>query len=257
MSKKYIILIVLVILALIAGISVKSYQNKHLLLLSPKKGDIKEAIYGLGTVASNKIFEVKTGMMASVLKQYVNEGDQVKKGDMLISFDGSASFEAPFAGTITKVQYREGEIALPQIPVMRLEDLNDKYIEVSLEQEAALRVRKGQQAQIIFASLMGEKMQGTVKSIYPKDGDFLTHIIVNNLKENILPGMTADVVIEVGSKKDALLIPIKAITDGQVLRKRAGKRSKVAIEIGHNDGTWAEVTSGDIKLTDQLVVKEK
>lgn len=57
-----------------------------------------------------------------------------------------------------------------------------------------------------------------MKSIYPKRGEFIAHIESENIPSNILPGMTADVVIEVGKKKDVILIPVKSITDGRVVR---------------------------------------
>src|SRR5690606_24527986 len=95
------------------------------------------------------------------------------KGDELIEFEGSGVFRAPFSGTITSLNVQLGEVALPQVSVMRLEDLYDKYLEVSLEQDAALRVKKGQKAQVVFESISGRKFEGAVTSIYPKQGEFV------------------------------------------------------------------------------------
>jgi multidrug efflux pump subunit AcrA (membrane-fusion protein) len=154
-------------------------------------------------------------------------------------------------------EFIEGELALPQLPIMRLENLNNKYIEVSLEQDAALKVKKGQSAQIIFESLASEKLSGSVQNIYPKNGEFLARIEANDLKDSILPGMTADVVIKVGSKKNVLLIPVRSIIDGRLLRYRNEKTEKIEIKIGHTDGAWAQVVEGDIKINDQVIIKGK
>jgi membrane fusion protein, macrolide-specific efflux system len=255
--KKNILISTSVIITIIAFFSWGQFKKNKTESLFAKKGDVKEAIYGLGTVKADKVFEVKTGIMTTIKNLHVKEGDFVKKDASLITFEDKITFKAPFNGTVTVIDYQEGEIAIPNVPLLRLEDISNKYIEVSLEQEAALRVRPDQKATVIFESLTGFKLEGIVKSIYPKRGEFITHILVPNLKAEILPGMTADVVIEVGSKKDVLLIPLRSIVDGQVSRKRNGKRQKIDVEIGHTDGAFAEVIRGDIQLDDELIVKRK
>jgi macrolide-specific efflux system membrane fusion protein len=74
------------------------------------------------------------------------------------------------------------------------------------------------------------------------------------LAENVLPGMTADVAIEVNRKDKVLLVPLSAISDGRIKVKRDGKRKTVKLSIGSVDGNWAEVLEGDIDLKDQIMV---
>ena len=255
-KKKYLILAL--VLGVITVVSSTFFISKRKFDLLPvKQGDVSESIYGLGKVKSNHVYEVKIGFMTNVSKTFVKEGDEVSAGDKLISFSESSLFKAPFPGTITSMEVEQGEIALPQVVLLRLENLQDKYIEVSLEQEAALRVKKNQKATILFENLKTKKFEGSVKSLYPKQGEFLAHINVKDLPENTLPGMTADVVIEVGSKSNAILIPVRAISDGRVVRMRNDKKEKVEVKLGYTDGVWAEILDGDIKKDDQLVVKAK
>jgi multidrug efflux pump subunit AcrA (membrane-fusion protein) len=94
-----------------------------------------------------------------------------------------------------------------------------------------------------------------VQNIYAKKGEFITHIEVSNLGQNILPGMTADVVIEVGNIKGVLLIPASSISSGYVTRQRGGKKSKVEVKTGHSDGAWVQLIDGDILITDELIIK--
>ena len=98
---------------------------------------------------------------------------------------------------------------------------------------------------------------GYVHNIYPKSGEFLARIEVKSLKDSILPGMTADVVIRIGNKKNVLLIPVKSIVDGKVNRFRNKKKKKINVKIGHTDGEWAELTQGDIIMGDQVIIKGK
>ncbi|MCB9062215.1 MAG: efflux RND transporter periplasmic adaptor subunit [Halobacteriovoraceae bacterium] len=231
------------------------FNQKNFSYLDLKEGKVIEAVYGLGQVKSDQIFEVKIGILTNVLDLFVKEGQFIEKGSNIISFEGGSTFQAPFEGTITYVGLQKGEIATPQIPIIRLENLNQKYIEVSLEQEAALKVRKGQKAKVLFESLRKDEFEGNVSTIFPKNGEFVAHITIKNLTDNILPGMTADIVIQVGEKDKALLIPIKAISAGRVTRLRDTKKSKIDVKIGHSDGLWGELLEGDLKLGDQLVLK--
>lgn len=256
MNKKVLGLISLLVLVL-AVTSMIFLNKRKYIALDLKTGDVLEAIYGLGKVKSRQTYDIKIGIMTSVEEVFVQEGDFVEKGRKLISFQGTSTFKAPFDGTVTLIELKKGEVALPSVPILRIENLKDKYIEVSLEQDAALKVKKGQKAQVIFESLKGNKLDGSLKSIYPKNREFIAHIESQNIPENILPGMTADVVIQVGKKQNVLLVPVKAITDGRVVRLRNEKKSVVEVEIGNSDGIWAELVSGDLKLTDQLMVKDK
>lgn len=256
MKKKYILLIIIIIVALVA-VALGLMKKKEVTMLNIKKGDVLEAIYGLGKIKSRQSYEVKIGIMTNVEKVFVKEGDYVQKGDKLISFTGTTLFKAPFAGSVTLVELKEGETALPQLPIIRLENLSDKYVEVSLEQDAALKVKPEQKAQIIFESLQSQTLMGEVKSIYPKKGEFIAHIESEEIPENVLPEMTADVVIEVGKKHDVMLIPVKAISEGRVVRFRDEKKKVIDVEIGKSDGIWAELTKGDIIESDKLIVKGK
>lgn len=255
--KKTIIMSVVVGVIIISALAGFYFQRKNYEVVSPKKGDIVEAIYGLGKVVANHRFEVKIGVMDSVAHLYVKEGDEVKKGSPLIRFDQGTSFKAPFDGTVTFINNYEGEIAQPQVTLLRLEDLKDRFIEVSLEQEGALRVKKNQKAKVIFESLRSEMLEGEVVALFPKEGDFIVHIKVNKLGPNILPGMTADVSIEVGQIEGATLVPLKAINNGMVIVKKNNRRKKVKVDVGHVDGFWAEIKNDSILLTDEILVKKE
>lgn len=254
MKKNLIILLVLLSIFLLGF---KIFKSKNSMdFLNIKKGSVKEAIYGLGKVKSDQIFEVKVGVTTNIQQVYVVEGQEVGKDSNLIKFEGIGIFKAPFAGTVTSLNFQAGQIVFPQVTILRLENLSKTYIEVSLEQEAALKVKKNQKAHIIFETLINSKLYGNVESVYPKEGEFLARINVENIPSNILPGMTADIVIDIGSKEDALLIPVKAISEGRVVRFRDDKKEFINVKIGFTDGIWAEVIEGDLNINDMLVVKK-
>jgi len=256
-NKKYYFVtgIGLVIAALVVALIVWNQRNS-IETVSAKRGPIIESIYGLGKVKADTVFEIKLGVVNIIERLYVSEGSMVKKNDPLVRFRGDLLFRAPFAGTVTNVGFNEKQFVFPQQVVVRVEDLTTKYIEVSLEQQGALRVQPGQPVRIVFESIRGEVLKGKVAAIFARNEEFLAHIKVK-LADNVLPGMTADVAIEIGRKDNALLIPLSGVNDGRARIIRDGSRETVKLKIGGIDGNWAEVLEGDIKVSDQIIIKRE
>ena len=246
---------IIAVILVLSGTAIYSLSKSNVDYIDPKRGEMVEAIYGLGKVKTDDFYEVKLGIINTVQELYVREGDAVKKGDKLVRMEGDTIFRAPFDGTVTQIAFRESQSVFPQQTILRLEDLNNKYIEVSLEQQGALRVQKGQPVKVIFESVRGEVLTGKVDSIFPRSDEFLVHVRVAGLGANVLPGMTADVSIEVGRKENALLVPLSGISNGRVRVLRDGKNVVVPLKIGGVDGNWAEVIEGDIRPGDQVIVQ--
>jgi multidrug resistance efflux pump len=223
---------------------------------SPKMGRVVEGIYGLGTVNADQVYTVKTGVSLQLQELLVKEGDQVRAGQTLARFDESV-VRAPFAGTVTHVAFKAGEIVPPQAPVIKITNLNHLFLEVNLEQQSVLRVAPGKGVAISFESLRDKSFGGTVKNIYPREQQFIVRIELEQWPRGVLPGMTADVAIEATAKEDALLIPVKAVDEGKVTLLRDGERTKADVTLGTVSGEWAEVVAGDIRPSDELVLQSR
>ena len=223
--------------------------------VTPKRGNVVESIYGLGTVTADKVFRVRTGMTLAVQKLFVREGDLVKPGAPLIRLE-STMMRSPIEGTVTAVAYKDGELVAPQLPIVTVTNLDQLYLEVSLEQQSILRVKKDQPVSVSFESLRNEKWEGVVASVYPRDNQFIVRIALATWPHGVLPGMTADVAILVGQKTNVLLIPIKSIVAGKVTRIRNGKKETLPIKLGVIDGEWGEVVSENISESDELVMRK-
>ncbi|HMW04906.1 MAG TPA: HlyD family efflux transporter periplasmic adaptor subunit [Leptospiraceae bacterium] len=217
----------------------------------PQVGPIVEAIYALGTVKSDDIYNLKLGITSGLTKLYVTEGDLVEKGQKLIATE-SSDFTSPIAGTVTRIYLDKGETIMPGISVLTVMDLNKTFVQVSLDQSSALRIRKDQKAELSFENLRGSKLIGKVKKVYPSDGQFIVRLETDSLPEGILPGMTADVAIEVAKRDNVLLIPANAIHRGQVRIKRKGKVEVVSVKIGAVNGELAEILEGGIFADDEI-----
>ena len=258
MKKRTIIISVTLLLLLALGaysFYFKKYQAYS--RISPRSGPIVESIYGVGTVKAKRKYVFRVGVSKNISSISVSEGDYVKKGQQVAVLDGSLKLKAPFAGMITALYYQEGELVFPNTPFIDLADLEKTFVEASLDQKSVMRVEKGMKAIMSFESIRSETFEGKVYKIFPRDKQFMVHILPDKLPKQILPGMTGDIAIEVGRKDKALLIPVLAILDGYVLVERDGKRQKIAVEIGTMDNEWAEVTNKAIRLNDYILMKDR
>lgn len=256
MSKKYISIIVIILIIVGAGsiwfFSTSVGQEK----VTPVRGSLVESIYGLGTVSSDEVFNVRLGFAAIVSQLYVKEGDMVKQGDRLVRVEGNI-MHAPIKGTVTKVAYKDGELVAPQVTVVTVTNLKKLYLEVNLEQQSILRIKPDQEVTVSFETLRNEKFTGKVKTIYPRENQFIVRIELEKWPVGVLPGMTADAAILIGRKDNVLLIPINSISSGKVTRVRNGKKEKIAVRLGIVDAERAEVLSDNLLETDEILIRKK
>ncbi|HVZ81348.1 MAG TPA: efflux RND transporter periplasmic adaptor subunit [bacterium] len=245
-------------LATIAGCSAglhlwKAWSQR----VHPKIGNMVESVYGIGTVTARHTYQLKLGVSDTLSRLFVDEGAPVGKGQPLIALADHHTVRAPFAGVVTSLPYKEGESVFPQVPVLTLTDLKNPYIVVTLEQSGAIPVHRGQKAFLSFESLRGQKIDGTVSAIYPKDGEFYVNIEAPGLPDGVLVGMTCDVAIQVASKENVLQVPLVAVDHGTVTLLKGGIPKKVPVKLGATDGQWAEVTDHSVQADDILLLPGK
>lgn len=254
-NKKKILLSAgfIVVLVLVFFAYTRFFKKQE--IIRPKTGDIVESIYGLGTVSPDSVFRVRTGVSLTVKKLFVKEGDLVHSNDPLIQLDDSV-MRTPIDGTVTAVSTKIGELITPQVAIVTVTNLNRLFLEVSLEQQSVLRIKKEQTVAISFESLRDEKYEGSVVSIYPRENQFIVRIELSKWPQGVLPGMTADVAILIGKKANVLLIPLKSIVSGKVIRRRLGLKETVPVQLGAVDGEWGEVLSNNLTTEDELFIRK-
>lgn len=225
--------------------------------IRPKKGPITEGIYAIGIVKSERYYELKLGVLSAIKNYYVKEGDAVKESDKLLMNDSGTIFKAPFTGVVTHLPYGLGETVAPSQSILSLVDLKKLYLEASLEQQGALKVKKGQIVQISFESFRSKVFKGVVRNVIPRNLEFVVQVDVQNLPENILPGMNADLSIEVMKKDQATLLPLNAISNGHILIKKNDKTQKVPVVVGVSDSEFVEILSPELSLTDEVFLPKE
>lgn len=93
-KKKIIIavsvVLVVAILGTVIGVAAGSNSKTAVTLTTIGTGEINETVNATGAVSAGTTKEYKVGAVATVKEVFVQTGDQVKKGDMLATFDTSS-----------------------------------------------------------------------------------------------------------------------------------------------------------------------
>lgn len=232
----------------------KRGQNKSEQLVAVKRGPVIEAIYAIGTVESTQTFQAKAGVPSSILRLPVQEGRAIRRGEALVVLTEGSSIRSLFDGIVTKVNYKVGESVFSGNVIVEVVDPSKFEIRIVLDQRAALRVKRGQVARLSFDGLREKEFTGTVRTIYSTGVQFTVIVDTTALPPEILPGMTADISIEISRKPIASLIPLAAIRVGKVTRLRDGKRSQIEVKTGLLNQDLVEIVEGDLAEGDQVAV---
>ena len=164
--------------------------------------------------------------------------------------------KAPFAGVIASKNAEVGDVINPMMGsisatsgVVTMVDFSKIKIEVEVSGADIQRVRKGQTALLQSPTLPGQNFQGIVSVVNqaanPQTKKFGIELAVDNPDLALRPGTFGQVIIEVSTREDALVIPQKAVLDNKyVFLVRDGKAVKKEIVLGLQNTTLVEVTSG-------------
>jgi hypothetical protein len=66
--------------------------------------------------------------------------------------------------------------------------------------------------------------------------------------------MTADVAFEIDRKKDAILVPARALVNGNIIIKKSGKKEKFQASVGLVDLEYAEILAPQLNLDDEIII---
>lgn len=222
-----------------------------------KISNINKNLFALGLVKAQDVFEFKPSLSYQLKELLVYEGQAVKKGQILLNLDLGPRVVAPFDGVVTKLNNRSGENIFPQSLVLRMESLNRVYIETPLDALGAAEVKQGTPAMAVFETYPQQKVAVRVDSVYPQEGLFFARLALDpsQLPGSILPGVTVDVVFDLGIKEQALLIPQTSLEQNKVIRLRGSDKETIEVKTGLSQSDWIEVTHGDLKLGDKVISK--
>jgi RND family efflux transporter MFP subunit len=164
--------------------------------------------------------------------------------------------KAPFSGVIASKNADVGDVVNPMMGsfgaasgVLTLVDFSKVKISIEVGQDVILRVQKGQPAELRISAYPGRTFAGTVTianlAADPLTKMFGVEVTVDNPDLALRPGTFGEVSVEIASRESALVVPQKALVEGNFLFvAQGGKAVKRAVELGLQAADEVEILSG-------------
>ncbi len=159
------------------------------------------------------------------------------------------------------------------------QDLSQMQIDTSIAEADVGAVHIGQSVRFTVDSFPDVNFAGTVKQVRLNptiQQNVVTYnviVAVNNAEGKLMPGMTAHVFITVAKRENVLRVPNAALRfkpkneeESKLTKKESGSTVyqlkpdgnavPVSVKTGITDNTFTEITGGELKPDDQLVIRE-
>ncbi len=163
------------------------------------------------------------------------------------------TFYAPQNGVVKRLDIREGFYVEPITVMLSIADLSTVWVKAEIFERQAEQVALGNNVVMTLDYLPNRKWHGKVNQIYPMINTNTRTVSVrfslDNQGSTLKPNMFAQVTIDTGHGKPALLIPKEALIrtgnqDRVVLALGQGKFKSVAVSVGRFGQHDVEILSG-------------
>ena len=171
------------------------------------------------------------------------------------------TIRSPIAGLVTRRLANEGEViglgggSMVTLggPLFTLVDLDRLYVRATVDEFDARQIRLGQEVRVTLEALPGRTLRGRLYKISPAvSGErqeartFNVRVALEEGKEFVKPGMSADVEVIVARRQGALFVPSQAILE------REGKKRVYVVADGHARATTVKVGESNWSSTEIL-----
>lgn len=170
---------------------------------------------------------------------------------------------APFNGIVDEIFPRLGELTNPQMPAVRLLNLDNVYVEAEVTETFLPIIKEGTETEVHFASInkdINSKISQVGNFINPANRSFKIRINIDNKDQSIKPNLLADIKI-VDFEKQGIIIPTSLVQQDQngkdyvftiVTENNTQKVIKNLITVANEYNHEVYVSNG-LKETDTLV----
>jgi len=169
--------------------------------------------------------------------------------------------KAPFAGVVTQVFVRPGDLAIPRAPLLKLMDPTSLVVRAGLPESCAADIRKGTEAVVRLDAYPNKTFNAKIERVYPRlEWDSRTRIIEAKIIEPIqlIPRLFARISVQGRVADDAVVIPDAAIVttprgDKVVYVVKEGKANMRKVTIGLEQGQSVQIIDG-VQAGEMVVV---
>lgn len=203
-----------------------------------------------------RLWDKKIGSEVQYLEAKNSKESLEKRLETLRTQQEQSTIKAPFAGVIDEIFSNEGEMANPAMPLIRLVNLREVYIQADVSERYVASVQAGTEVTVRFSSLNQEvdtRVALAGKFINPNNRTFRIRVPLENTDDLYKPNMLAALKIKDFEQDSAVVVPANLVQQSAagdnfiyVLDRSTGKSQvrKVNVAIGLSYEDRVLVTDG-------------
>jgi len=157
---------------------------------------------------------------------------------------------APQDGIIERMMMRDGMYVTPSVELISLVNLSNVWIQANVFERQASWIKEGQDMSAVLNAFPQKQWLGKVDYIYPEldpvTRSLKVRLRVANENFQLKKEMYAEVFINAGQIKDALIIPKQAVI-------RDGREERVIVALGEGKFQARQIKT-DVEVDDQVTV---
>lgn len=243
-----------VVLALVMGVGMRSGDQSAYLETQVTKGDIQTTYSFTGNIVAPRTQTIVATAPVKVKEIYVEANQMVEDGERLLKLSDGQILRAEIDGEVVSLPVSEDDSAAAGQTLMVITDVGRMEAEISIDEYDVGAIELGKEVSVTVNALE-TVCPGKVKS-FEKQASVVgtmaayTARIELDVPEKALPGMQVEVEMLNQSAENTLLLKMDALQfDDQnkpyVLTKNAaGEYSVTYVETGITDGSMVQIISG-------------
>ncbi len=218
---------------------------------------------------TERLWENNIGSEIQFLKSKTDFESSQKMVEQMKDRLAKTKIYAPFDGEVDEIISNQGSNLIPGVSqILRLVNLDKIYAEASVSEKYISFIEEGTEA-IVQVPLLGKEIKSQIiqtgNFINPSNRTFRVEVPVENIDNKIKQNLDAKIKINIYSKKDAVVIPLRIVREdasgrnfvyvmNQDVKEGVYITAKTFISLGNKNNTEVEVTEG-LKIGDMLVLE--
>ncbi|MFB0526678.1 MAG: efflux RND transporter periplasmic adaptor subunit [bacterium] len=276
-GKRVVLILVLLVVGLVAYRIVRYNMAKRNIKDSAEekvtpvktfpagRGDIEEIIFLNGDIRGLREVDVYTRVSGKLIKKIKEEGDSVKKGEVVALIDRDepalgftkAEVKSPIEGTLIRYYVDIGDSVIPQEPMPQEPVLNIAYMDkvkivVNVGEKDIAKLRKGEKVRVSVDAYPEESFLGRVvkvaPAVDPRSRKLKVELEIENKDHRLKPGMFADVEIIHNEHSNVLVVPRIAVLEKEgktiLFTVEDGRARLKEVKTGISDEEKIEIVEG-------------
>lgn len=207
-----------------------------------------------GLVRAPSMQTLSAGEAGTVRTVYVEQNQQVRKGDRIYRLDGGETVKADLSGEVTGLFVQEGDVVTAGMTVAEIIDMDRLEVQLDVDEYDVKAVTPGSAVSVTILAT-DERMEGSISALNKNgtvsgDLSYYTATVPVGGLEGAYPGMQVSAKVLREHTEGAVLLRLDAVQFDEYnkpfvyMASGEDEPAKVPVTVGMSDGITCEITSG-------------